>query len=191
VESGRALGQSDERKIFQQFLGQYGGPAFVRRARDVQLAFESLVEACRCQREEWLAHVRLPLGTLVALAGSWSALLPILENSERAALLQALHAELAPRLRLPVAPTTSVRRLRRALAELHKAIERFNQRWLDFLHKLDLRKVNSLRDGYNRFYLMEKECALGSARVARQGFQRLEPLTADEIMKMFPVLPLP
>jgi hypothetical protein len=48
-----------------------------------------------------------------------------------------------------------------------------------------------MRDGYNRYYLLEKECALRSARVAREGFVRLAPLTLDDIRKMLPLLPVP
>jgi hypothetical protein len=36
-----------------------------------------------------------------------------------------------------------------------------------------------------------KECALGSARVARQGFRKLEQLAPDDILKIMPQLPVP
>ena len=81
--------------------------------------------------------------------------------------------------------------MRAALDDLREAIERFNQRWLAFVSKLDLEKLNALRDGYNRFYLMEKECALGSARIARQGYRKLDPLSPEDLLKMFPPLRLP
>ena len=182
---------NEERKVFQQFVGQYGGPAFARRARDVQAAYDSLVEACRRQREEWLTFVRLRLGTLLAMAGSCKQLLPILGNSERVTILEKLAEELQPKLRLPVAITSSKRVLIRALNELQESLERFNDRWQTFIQGLDLRKINELREGYNRFYLLEKECALGSARVARQGFQKLNPLRAEELLKIMPVLVVP
>jgi hypothetical protein len=182
---------NDERKIFQQFLGHHGGPAFARRARNVQAAYDAIVELCRRQRDELLAFVRLRLGTLFALAGSSSALEAILESPDQVRNLDALHADLQPQLRLPVQPTTSGRVLRAALAELRETIGRFNQRWLAFVQHLDLRELNALRDGYNRFYLMEKECALGSARVARQGFRKLDSLGPDDFLKLLPVLPLP
>jgi hypothetical protein len=191
VDSPAAFGHSDERKIFQQFLGPFGGPAFARRAREVETAYDSLVLSCQRKRGEWLACVRLRLGTFVALAGSSSALAAILESPEQARILETLHAELQPRLRLPVAPTTSVRVLRAALAELREAIGFFNQRWLTFMRNLDLQKLNLLRDGYNRFYVMEKECALGSARVARQGFRKLDPLRPDDFLAVLPLLPMP
>jgi hypothetical protein len=36
---------------------------------------------------------------------------------------------------------------------------------------------------------LEKECALGSARIARQGFVKLPVLTIDELWQFFPLLP--
>ena len=46
-----------------------GGPAFARRARQVEEAWETLLVRCRKQREEWLSLVRLNMGRLFALAG--------------------------------------------------------------------------------------------------------------------------
>src|SRR5262245_39845720 len=127
----------DERKLFQQFLGHYGGPAFAPRAREVQAAFEGMIDACRRQREELLGSVRLRLGRLDALAGSWTALAAFLPDEKRAALAE-LHTELQPRLKLPMERTSATRVLRRALIELAETVERFNQRWLEFIAGLDL-----------------------------------------------------
>ncbi|HWY87948.1 MAG TPA: hypothetical protein VNX28_14550 [Gemmataceae bacterium] len=180
-----------DRKIFQQVVGQYGGPAFARRARDVQLAFDVIVETCRRRREEWLLFVRLPLGTLYALAGSTTALEAFLDNPDRLQTLETLRDDLQPRLRLPPAPSASRRILGRALAELLGAIVRFNDHWQDFIAGLDLRSANLLRDRYNQFYVLEKECALGSSLLARQGFQRLNPLGPEDFLKILPILPVP
>jgi hypothetical protein len=180
-----------DHKIFQQVLGQYGGPAFARRGRQVQLAFDSLVDACRMKREEWLTFVRLPLGTLFALAGSMAALEEFLNNPQQFQTLKNLMDDLQPQLRLPPAPTASSRALRRALVNGREAIVRFNQRWNAFIAELDVKHVNDIRDRYNRFYLLEKECALGSSRLARQGFQRLSPLKPEDFLKVMPLLPVP
>jgi hypothetical protein len=181
----------EDRKIFQQVVGQYGGPAFARRGREVQLAFDALVEACRQKREEWLAFVRIPLGTLFALAGSASRLEAILDNPQQLETLEALRHDLQPRLRLAPAPTADGRMVRRVLAELRGAIERFNSRWQVFIGGLDLQNANELRARYNRFYLLEKECALGSSRLARQGFLRLDPLGPEDFLKIMPLLQVP
>jgi hypothetical protein len=157
----------------------------------VQEAFDSLIALCRRRRDEWLKVVRIDLGTLHGRAGDWSRLMPWLDSEAEIAVLERLRVDLKPRLRLPVTPTSAPSRLRRALATLIEDIEYFNRRWQGFLAGLDLGTVNELRDGYNRYYLLEKECAVRSPRLARQGFQRLEPLTIADVAALVPLLPVP
>jgi hypothetical protein len=184
------LGRDDDRHMFQHFLAQYDAPAYVRRARQVQDAFDELLARCRRQREEWLAMVCTRLATLYALAGEWDRLRPLLaEDTLRE--LRELHAELASEVRVPTERTSSVRALRRAVTELKESAERFNRRWRDYLSKVDLSPVNQLRIGYNRYYLLEKECAVRSPRLARQGFRRLAPLTREELTALLPPVPVP
>lgn len=181
----------DDRDAFKTFVGIYGGPAYIRRAREVEAALEHVLARCRKQRDDWLAMVRLRLGMLKALAGDWAPLAPLLANEEQLRHLEKMHGELAPRLRTPVAVTSSRRLLRRALRELRDSMEIFNRRWLNYLPKVDLSWVNELRDGYNHYYVLEKECAVRSPRLARAGFQRLEPLTAESLLMLLPPLPIP
>jgi len=185
------FGRDDSGNVVKRFMTLYDAPAYARRARQVQEAFDQLVSRCRRQRDEWLAMVRIRLATLGALAEDWDRLRPWLAEEEQVGALRQLHADLAPRLRLPVERSDSERLLRRALGELTESIERFNRRWQEFLNEVDLTHVNRLRDGYNRYYLLEKECAVRSARVARQGFHRLEPLTVDGLAALLPLLPVP
>lgn len=77
------------------------------------------------------------------------------------------------------------------MRELHESLEHFNQHWRAFLTGVDVTAVNDLRDKYNRYYVLEKECAVRSARVARQGFVRMEPLTIEDLAAQFPLLPVP
>jgi hypothetical protein len=175
----------------QQLQAMFDAPAYVRRGRRVQAAFEELLARCRRQRDEWLGMVRTRLGLLRALAGAWEALAPHVADDEQLHALRRLEQELAPRLRVPVEAITSARPLRRALRELRESIERFNRRWADYLEGVDLGAVNELRDGYNRYYLLEKECASPSARVARHGFRPLPPLTREELAALLPPLPVP
>jgi hypothetical protein len=51
--------------------------------------------------------------------------------------------------------------------------------------------LNELRDGYNRYYLLEKECAIRSVALARRGFTPLPPLTLDDLAVLLPPLPVP
>lgn len=191
VEDLPILGRNDENRVFQQFLSAYGAPAYIRRARQVEAAMRAVIERCRRQRDEWLANVRLRLGTLAALAGDWDRLRPFLADEDQIKLLRRLHEDLQPRLRMPVAVTSSSRMLLRSLHDLTAAIEHFNRRWQALLPTVDLSAVNALREGYNRYYVLEKECAVRSTRVARQGFQPLPPATVAEIECELPILPLP
>jgi hypothetical protein len=185
------LGAEGERKAFQQIVAQHGAPAFARRAQQVQEALHLVLDRCRHRRDELLKMTRLLLGTLRALAGDWDALRPWLADEEQLGMLQGLHVELRPQLRLPVQQSTSVRTLRRALHALVASIERFNARWREYLAGVDLSRLNALREGYNRYYVLEKECVLRSPRLARQGFQPLRPLTSADLLLLLPPLPMP
>ncbi len=186
-----SLGREDGDQMFKEFSTRFDAPAYIRRARQVQEAYDVLLGRCRRQREEWLKMVRIRLALLRALAGDWPALTSWLSDAAQLQALQQLHADLAPQLRHRVEPTTSVRVLRRALRELKDSIELFNRRWQGFLPSVDVGRVNELREGYNRYYLLEKECVIRSARVARLGFRPLEPLTVAELLAVLPLLPVP
>jgi len=185
------LSSSEDRWVIQRVLGNYDAPAFVRRALRVREAHELLLARCREQRDQQLAMTRLRLGLLKGLAGNWPRIQPLLANEDQIDLLQRLEMELNPQLRVRIEPTSSKRKLQLALNELRESLRNFNCRWLAFLDTVDLRPVNEARDGYNRYYLLEKECALGSPRLARQGFQLLAPLTLNELNSLLPTLPIP
>jgi hypothetical protein len=183
-------GRNRETLLFQTVLGQYDAPAFVRRARRVAEAFEELLDRCRTKRVEWLRFVRADLRVLRAMAGEWSLLRPLLAGDEDVAALAQLEALVSPPPPQVVPPATP-RKLRRTLEALRRSVSRFNERWRQFLPTVDLTEVNAERDGYNRYYLLEKECAVRSARVAREGFRPLPPLTAADLEAALPLLPLP
>jgi hypothetical protein len=183
--------REDGRQAFNEVLAHYDGPAYLRRARRVQASYDELLGRCRRQREEWLGMVRVRLGNLRALAGSWEVLAPHLADEGQVRLLEELCAALEPRLRVPVEPTTSARTLRQALLRLGESAERFNRRWLAFVRGLDLGALNAERADYNRYYLIEKECVVRSPFIARQGYRPLDPLTHDELLTALPPLTVP
>lgn len=191
MEEEVILGRDESSEAFKRFLSQYDAPAYIRRARGMQAAFDQLLEHCRRRRAEWLELVRLRIGMLHALAGDWANLRPFLADDEQLDILRYHLAALAAPLRAPVEPSASGRALRRALRELHESLERFNHRWEAFLNGVDLTAVNDLREGYNRYYVLEKECAVRSARIARQGFVPLAPVTTGDLIAQFPLLPMP
>jgi hypothetical protein len=181
----------ENRWAVQRVLGYFDGPAFVRRALRVREALEHLLERCRQERDQRLTMPRLRLGVLRALAGDWHRLGPLLANENQIGLLKELEKELAPRLRVPVEPTSAEQKLRRALQDLQESLEYFNGQWITYLAKVDRTGVNEAREGYNRYYLLEKECAMGSPRLARQGFQRMAPFTLDDLISLLPTLFVP
>ena len=178
-------------RFFDQVLSQYDVPAFVRRGRRAQEAYQDLLHRCRQQRVEWLAMPTLHMGQLAALAVDLERLTPLLADAGQVDVLRQLEQELKPRLRVPVAPATSRRPLRTALHELCESMHRFNRRWLDYLPRVNLAPVNGVRADYNRYYLLEKECSLRSPTLARMGFCPLRPVTLDDLMAELPPLPVP
>jgi hypothetical protein len=184
-----AMGRDDEREI-RELVGRFDAPAYVRRARQVEDAYRQLVEQCRRQRNELLGMVRIRLGQLVAMSGQGEGLRGWLGDDSAVDRLLRLHDELRPELRVVPPPGDSARALRRAALELEQSIARFNVRWQAFLNQVDLRPVNLLREGYNRHYLLEKECAIRSPRLAREGYRPLAPLTVADLATELPLLPV-
>lgn len=181
--------RTEESDKFRQVLVAHGGPAFLRRAAEVTGAYERLLHQCRRQRQEWLTMVGLRLAQLQARAGTWDLLRPLLADEDQLQGLINLAQELAPPLRCEPAPITFAPALRQALVELNESIEYFNRRWLSYLRSIDLAEINKLREGYNRFYVLEKECAVRNSVLARQGFRPLEMLRWEHILATLPELP--
>jgi hypothetical protein len=157
----------------------------------VQESFDQLLFRCGHQREEWLKMPRLQLGLLEARAAEWDRLLPWLQDEEQVAVLRQLKQILEPKLRVRIERTSSAWVLRRALRDLADCLRRFNHRWLAYLQGLDLSALNAEREDYNRYYLLEKECAMRSPRLARQGFQKLGPVTWSMLAEQLGALPVP
>jgi hypothetical protein len=133
--------------------------------------------------------VRLRLAQLRALAGTWDAIRPLFADDSQFQALVNLFQELAPQLRCEPAPTSSGPVLREALARVNESIAYFNRRWVSYLGSVNLDDINKLRDGYNRFYVLEKECAVGSGALARRGFRPLEMLRFEDLLVTLPGLP--
>jgi hypothetical protein len=178
--------EPDERGLLQQLTAMFDAPAYIRRARHVERAYEDLIERCARKRMALLAGVRLHLGWIFRSAKTDELLQCGVEVAESIAVVTR---ESGWRQRENV---TSNRLISNSsLCDLQASIARFNRRWSAFLEQLDLSEINRLRDGYNRYYLLEKECAVGSERLASLTFRRLEPVTIDELRDRFPLLPMP
>jgi hypothetical protein len=172
---------TDENLLFKQVLARFDGPAYIRRGRQTELALESLLDHCRVEYETRLATVRKKVERLSrVIVTDWRLIQRLGEP------FAFFGIEPEP----PLGHSAPEGSSRKALAEVAKSVARFNRQWQQFLHGLDLTAVNAARAGYNRYYLLEKECAVGSLRIAKQGFTPLEPLTAGELLAKFPLLPV-
>ena len=185
------LNREDGDRLFQQVLAHFDAPAYVRRARRVQQAFDDLLAHCRRQRDDWTTMLVIRLGTLRMLAGTWDNLAPHLASDEQVDALERLWEVLKPELQVRFEPTNNEKRLRRELVQLVSEVEALNRRWTAFLPTVDLSQVNRLRADYNRYYVLEKECAVRSAVVVRHGFRPLSPLTPADLAEALPELPVP
>ncbi|HZZ78282.1 MAG TPA: hypothetical protein VFE62_07175 [Gemmataceae bacterium] len=184
------MSEAEDRRIVQEIAGRFGPPAYMRRARLIESTWSHLVESGRSLRLQHLDMVGMRLAQLRDLAGTWDALRPIVRDSTDLENLIRLHDELQPRLHLPLETTTSERILRAALSDLCGAMERFNRRWSRWLAEVDLVPLNKLRADYNRYYLLEKECAVGAV-AARRDYVPLAPLTREDLVKHLPLLTVP
>lgn len=165
-------------------------PAYMRRARDTEAAWNAVVSRCRRQRDQWLKIPRLRLTEWLranrrgpANAGSDQF---ISVEAQPALIKLAKDWQLDAKIDPPIAVRSDLPTLFRQLVE---SFDRFNQRWTTFLNDFDLQQVNQLRRDYNEYYVLEKECAVLSAKVARQGFKPLPDATTDDLRLLFPLLP--
>ena len=171
----------DERHLFQQIIASFDTPAYMRRARDVEAAWNEILMRCQHQYEELLEMPRLRLAQLHRLLHGRMELLSTLTGNAitcfHTQLLQELFRNWQPTLQSGPAgnqhqlPTdNSPQKQMIAVRQLSLSFHRFNSRWKGYLDSIDLTKVNDLRSGYNENYLLEKECVVHSVNIARMGF---------------------
>lgn len=187
----RVMPDDGHHQLFDKDVPLMDAPAFVRRARDVEAAWTALLGICSRERERLLEMPRMRLARLFALLPPHVALSSLLRSPDDAGHLARLQEEWQPRLRSKLSPARSAGELAPAIAEVRLSFERFNRRWLKALAEIELGRINALREAYNRYYLLEKECALRSTRIAREGFQPLDPVSVESLLAEFPLLKIP
>jgi hypothetical protein len=170
----------------KELLGLFDVPAFARRGQDLEYALTRLRTRSKSHRGAMLDMVRLRLKQWAAAASGPEVELRFFRDP--IAPLWPLVGLEAPRFALR---SGSSWRLRTIARDLVASVERFNRRWLDHLDRVDLAPLNQMVDNYNRYYLLEKECSLGSARLAARNFVPKARVTLDEIRDEFPPLPVP
>ncbi len=170
----------------KELLGLFDAPAFARRGMDLEHAMARLDARCRRERQAMLEMVRLRLKQWAAAAS----------GPETAGEVFARPIDgLWPLADAP-APIWSdrdapPRKLRSTARELVASIERFNRRWRRFLDGLNYEPVNGLIERYNRYYLLEKECTLRSARLAARHFEPKPRVSGETLRERHPTLPIP
>lgn len=172
----------------RMLLGMFDVPAFARRGQEVEHGLIRLRGLCRFERSERLAMVQMRLR-------QWSAVSTGPED-----FADTFREPVAPLWPLtgcePASPRWSTRRgsswRRRSVGrDLIAGIQRFNTRWVQFLDSIDLAPLNSAIEDYNRYYLLEKECCLGSPRLAARHFSPKPLIPINQIADEFPTLPVP
>jgi hypothetical protein len=167
-------------------LGLFDAPAFVRRGSDLEYALKSLHLRLGRERGARLDMVRVRLRQWASVAtgpDDWRDVL----TGPVAPLWDLAGAEPAAWTGQPA----NARRRRAAASDLVASVARFNRRWSEFLDGLTLDKVNQKIDHYNRYYVLEKECVVGSARLAARNFVPKPRLTAESLRSEYPLLPEP
>jgi hypothetical protein len=170
----------------KELMGLFDLPAFARRGQDLEYALRRVHERCRAQREEQLEMVRMRLRQWTRVADGpedWSGVF----SAPLEALCRLALADDPDWARQPAPP-----RQRRTVArDLIASVQRFNQRWRLFLESLNVGPTNAVIDLYNQYYVLEKECVMGSARLAARHFTPVPRLNAEVLLRDYPLLPVP
>jgi hypothetical protein len=170
----------------KELMGLFDLPAFARRGQEVEYSQQRLHDRCRAQRGDLLDMVRMRLrqwASSVTGPGDWRSIFA----SSIEPLWSLSDAE-EPRWSRSAAPG----RRRLAVArDLIAAVLRFNTRWARHLDRVDLAPVNHAIERYNRYYVIEKECVVGSARIAARHFVPLTRIDKEILLQSHPTLPVP
>ncbi len=170
-------------------LGRYDVPAYVRRGLRVEAAIRDFfADATRLYRELLEPVLACARALARQLPGPDALACHFPEPGEQH-LIQSLYRTLLPTAPWRGSSATHAHRSAHAAAErLRAALVRFNRRWQAQVAELDYAAVNREIDGYNRYYLIEKECALRSRKLAARGFRPLERITPATVLERLPIL---
>jgi len=170
----------------KELMGLFDLPAFVRRGQDVEYSQQRLHDRCRAMRGDLLDMVRIRLRQWAGSVTGRDDWRRIFTASIEP--LWALSDAEDPRW----APSAASSRRQLAIArDLIAAVIRFNTRWARSLDQVDLDPVNHAIERYNRYYVLEKECVVGSARIAARHFVPLAGIDKETLLESHPNLPVP
>jgi hypothetical protein len=170
----------------KELMGLFDLPAFARRGQDVEDSQRRLHARCGTMRGDLLDMVRMRLRQWAASVTGPDRWRTVFTASIEP--LWALSAAEEPRWAVSAASS------RRQLAvgrDLIAAVVRFNTRWARCLDQVDLNPINHAIDRYNRYYVLEKECVVGSSRIAARHFVPLAWIDKETLLQSHPTLPVP
>jgi hypothetical protein len=167
-------------------MGLFDAPAFARRGLELDEMLKRVDARCRLARSERLDMVQVRLRQWARVAAGpddWASVF--------AASIEPLWT-LSKADPPEWADSPAPRHRRLAVArDLVAAIDRFNRRWISFVEALNLAPANGVIDHYNRYYVLEKECVMGSSRLAARFFTPIPLLTPERLLRDHPLLPVP
>jgi hypothetical protein len=186
-----AFDAGDDDYLVKRVLGTFDVPAYVKRGLRLEADESALLGRCASLRDKKLLRIRL------AVLACWQAVERVEDLSPHCAgpadyeyLLQLAGLVEPERRPLTMRPI-SVRRIGRRLEQLVAECRRFNQVWQHVIESVDLGPINTMIADYNKFGLLERECAMRSARLAAHGFQARRPWTRADLHQHFSLLPVP
>jgi hypothetical protein len=178
--------RADVESEIKELIGLFDLPSFARRGQELEVTVRRLHERCRSAREELLDMVRLRLRQWSHAATGPEAWSEVFAHSIEPLWLLS-RAEDPQWAQSPA----SIRRRSIIGRDLIASVVRFNHRWTRFLDRLNLEPANLVIDLYNRYYVFEKECVMGSARLAAQHFKPVPKISTETLLHDHPTLPVP
>jgi hypothetical protein len=179
-------------EFLKMLMEQGEEPSFLRRAREVQDAWDGLLKRCQSRHDETLRLPRMHLGNLSRqVNGDWSRLAAYLADENQVSLFAKLHEAWKPRLPAVIKSPSPWSSTRSSLLGFADSVDRFNRVWNKFLVNVDLSEVNRLRSNFNQYYPIEKAAAFDSEAIERLGFEPLDLATVEHLHASFPPLEVP
>jgi hypothetical protein len=170
----------------KELMGLFDLPAFARRGQELEFTVRRLHERCRAACGDLLDMVRLRLRQWSHAATGPEAWSEVFSHSIEPLWLLS-QAEDPRWAKTPA----SIRRRSIVGRDLIASVVRFNLRWTQYLGRLNLEPVNLMIDQYNRYYVFEKECVMGSARLAARYFSPVSKISIESLLHDHPALPVP
>ncbi|MFM7132588.1 MAG: hypothetical protein ACKO5E_13345 [bacterium] len=178
--------RSTEAEI-KELMGLFDSPAFARRGRDIDWAVARTLEISRRQRLELLEMVHCRLRMWVAVTtGPHDWQIAFVEPIE---YLWPISEAPAPTWN--GRPSLKTRAVQAASRNLVTSLERFNNRWEKWVNRLESDTINRQIDHYNKYYVLEKECVVGSAKLASRLFKPVDRISPDWLLGQLPLIKVP